>query len=89
MTKTIIIYLIAINIVSISLMYIDKKKAKKHKWRISENTLISLSVIGGSIGGLCGMYAFHHKTKHAKFSLGIPVILIIQILLAFWIIQQY
>ena len=89
MIKTILIYLIAINIVSISLMYIDKQKAKKHKWRISENTLMFLSIIGGSIGGLCGMYAFHHKTKHPKFSLGIPVILIIQFLLVFWSIQLY
>lgn len=87
MTKSIIIYLVIINIAAMALMYTDKQKAKKHKWRISENTLMGVATIGGSIGALWGMYAFHHKTKHPKFSVGIPVILIIQILLAFWVSQ--
>lgn len=62
-------------------MFIDKEKAKRHKWRISENTLIFISILGGSIGSIIGMQLFRHKTKHMKFKLGLPVILIIQIIL--------
>ena len=62
-------------------MFIDKQKAKKHKWRISENTLILISILGGSIGSIIGMQLFRHKTKHVKFKLGLPIILIMQIIL--------
>ncbi|KJU72362.1 membrane protein [Clostridium baratii] len=62
-------------------MFIDKKKAKRHKWRISENTLILISILGGSIGSIMGMQLFRHKTKHVKFKLGLPIILIMQIIL--------
>lgn len=62
-------------------MFIDKQKAKRHKWRISENTLILISILGGSIGSIIGMQLFRHKTKHMKFKLGLPIILIIQIIL--------
>lgn len=64
-------------------MFIDKQKAKRHKWRISENTLILISILGGSIGSIIGMQLFRHKTKHVKFKLGLPVILIIQIILLY------
>lgn len=79
--KNIIIFLIIINIISFLAMWIDKYKAKKGKWRIPEKTLIILSLVGGSIGSLCGMYTFRHKTKKMRFSIGIPAILIFQILL--------
>lgn len=59
-------------------MYIDKQKAKKHQWRISEDTLIGVSIIGGGIGTLWGMHVFRHKTKHAKFTIGIPLIIELQ-----------
>lgn len=62
-------------------MYLDKKRAIKKEWRISEGTLILTSILGGSIGSLIGMYTFRHKTKHLKFKLGIPIILAIQLLL--------
>ncbi len=62
-------------------MFIDKQKAKRHKWRISENTLILISILGGSIGSIMGMQLFRHKTKHVKFKLGLPIILIMQIIL--------
>ncbi len=62
-------------------MFIDKQKAKRHKWRISENTLILISILGGSIGSIIGMQLFRHKTKHVKFKLGLPIILIMQIIL--------
>lgn len=64
-------------------MFIDKQKAKSHRWRISENTLMFISILGGSIGSIIGMQLFRHKTKHVKFKLGLPIILIIQILLLY------
>ena len=75
-------YLFAINIVSFFLYGIDKYKAKKNKWRISEATLLMIAVIGGSIGAWVGMRLWHHKTMHKKFMYGIPVIIIMQIALA-------
>ena len=74
-------YLLAINIVSFFLYGIDKYKAKKNKWRISEATLLMMAVIGGSIGAWVGMRLWHHKTMHKKFKYGIPLIIIMQIAL--------
>ena len=74
-------YLFAINIVSFLLYGIDKYKAKKNKWRISEATLLMIAVIGGSIGAWVGMRLWHHKTMHKKFKYGIPLIIIMQIAL--------
>lgn len=65
-------------------MYIDKKRAINHKWRISEQSLLLLAIIGGSIGIYGGMHFFRHKTKHAKFTIGLPIILISQIVLLFY-----
>ena len=59
-------------------MLIDKAKAKKKKWRIPERTLMTVAAIGGSVGSLLGMYAVRHKTKHPKFTIGIPLILALQ-----------
>ena len=64
-------------------MWIDKTKAKKGKWRISETTLLLLGVLGGSIGGIIGMYTFRHKTKKKRFTIGMPAILVIEILIYF------
>ncbi len=75
-------YLLIINAVSFVLMLADKAKARKNKWRIRESTLILTAVLGGSIGALAGMYLVRHKTRHPKFTYGIPVILAVQILLA-------
>lgn len=64
---------------------IDKKRAREHKWRISERTLLGLAVIGGSVGALAGMHLFRHKTRKMKFMIGVPVILAVQlVLLYFW-----
>ena len=79
--KYVIIYLIIINLIGILAMYIDKKKAIKGSWRIQEKTLIMISVLGGGIGALIGMYLFRHKTKKLKFTIGIPVIIICEIIL--------
>lgn len=74
-------YLLIINIVSFVVMFADKQKAKKKAWRVPEATLFLLAIIGGSIGSIAGMYTFRHKTKHLSFVIGMPAILIIQILL--------
>jgi len=76
-----IIYLIITNIIGYAIMGIDKSKAKKHAWRIPEKTLFGISIIGGSLGTLLGMYSFRHKTKHLYFVIGMPVILIIHVVL--------
>ena len=74
-------YLLAINAVAFIMYGIDKYKAKKAKWRISEATLLLLAILGGSIGAWMGMKVWHHKTMHKKFKYGIPAILLIQIAL--------
>ena len=71
-------YLITVNALGFLLMLIDKAKAKKKKWRIPERTLMTVAAIGGSVGSLLGMYAVRHKTKHPKFTIGIPLILALQ-----------
>lgn len=80
MTKLILFYLLIINAVAFLLMLVDKQKARKKLWRIPESTLLLSAAIGGSIGSLAGMYTFRHKTKHLKFTLGVPAILILQII---------
>lgn len=89
MLKYFIIYLIIINIIAFIAMHIDKKRAKMGKWRIKEYTLFILALIGGSIGAIAGMYTFRHKTKKARFVIGFPAILIIQILLGFMIYNDF
>ena len=84
--KNILIYLIIINILSFLAMWIDKNKAKKGKWRISEQALFTLVLLGGGIGGIAGMYAFRHKTQKAKFVIGFPFILIFEIIAVLYII---
>ena len=79
--EEIICYLLAINIATFLLYGIDKYKAKKGKWRISEATLLTMAAIGGSIGAWAGMRLWHHKTMHKKFKYGIPLIIILQIAL--------
>ena len=81
--QLILIYLIAINVVTFFLYGIDKWKAKRSKWRISEATLLGLAVIGGSIGAWLGMKVWHHKTMHKKYKYGLPLILIVQIAIVF------
>lgn len=80
--KYFLIYLLIVNALSFLLMLIDKQKAKKKKWRIPEATLMGISAVGGSVGALLGMYTFRHKTLHKKFTVGIPLILILQLITA-------
>ena len=91
MTKLILLYLLIVNAIAFLLMLIDKQKAKKKKWRIPEATLMGSAAIGGSIGALAGMYTFRHKTKHPKFTIGVPVILVLQLILAvavIWLLHK-
>lgn len=81
-----LIYLLIINAAGFILMLADKIKAKKHLWRIPEATLFLTAVLGGSAGCLLGMYAFRHKTKHLKFTLGMPLILAAQIVICILIL---
>ena len=81
-----LIYLAIINIVTFFLYGIDKWKAKRSKWRVSEATLIWLAILGGSIGALLGMKTWHHKTQHKKFKYGIPLILLTQIALIIYLL---
>ena len=77
--KIIVIYLIVINVVTFFIYGIDKWKAMRSKWRISEAMLLGLAVIGGSIGAWLGMKVWHHKTMHKKFKYGIPAIIVTQL----------
>lgn len=80
--KLLLCYLLIINALSFLLMLVDKWRAKKNRWRIRESTLLIVAALGGSIGSLAGMYLLRHKTLHLKFTLGIPLILAAQCLLA-------
>lgn len=79
--KLLLVYLFLINAAGFALMLIDKHKAKKNLWRIPEATLMGVAILGGSLGCLWGMYTIRHKTKHPKFTLGLPIILAVQIIL--------
>ena len=78
-------YLIVINVVTFLIYGIDKRKAKQGSWRISEATLLILAVIGGSIGALLGMKVWRHKRMHKNFKYGLPLILLAQIALIYFI----
>lgn len=85
--KFIVIYLLIINAAALVLMRSDKKRARNNRWRIRESTLLSLAVLGGSVGIFAGMRFFHHKTKHAKFYIGVPIILTLQIIICVFLLS--
>lgn len=78
-------YYCLINLVAFLVFGADKGRAKKKKYRVSENMLMFLCVLGGGGGALLGMKAFRHKTKHAKFIVGVPAMFVIHVLLIIWI----
>lgn len=80
-----ILYFLTINALGFLLMLVDKHKARKNRWRIPEATLMGVAALGGSIGSLIGMYTVRHKTKHLKFAIGIPLILILQLAAAYFV----
>lgn len=81
-------YLLAVNILAFGLFGIDKQKARRNLWRIPEKTLLLSAFIGGSAGAILGMQFFHHKTRKPKFAIGVPMILVVEIALV-WFIQVY
>lgn len=87
MLESISIIIVIINIVTFIIYGIDKYKAKKGKWRIPENSLIGLAIIGGSIGAYLGMRVWHHKTMHLKFKYGIPLIIVIQLIIIYMFVK--
>ena len=82
-----LIYLLLINAVGFGVMLYDKYLAKNNLWRIPEKTLLGIAAFGGSVGCWLGMYTVRHKTRHLKFTIGIPVILVIQIGIAAFLLK--
>ena len=80
-------YLVIINVCLFFMMAADKQRAKRGKRRIPEARLFLLALLGGSIGGIAGIYCFRHKTKHKSFTLGFPAILILELAAAVWLIM--
>lgn len=81
-------YLITVNALGLLLMLADKQKARKKRWRIPEATLMGVAAIGGSAGVFLGMYLFRHKTRHPKFTVGVPLLLILHGVLLYLILRQ-
>lgn len=81
-------YFMIINLVGFVMMCVDKQLAIHHKNRVPEKVLFLIAIIGGSFGSILGMYAFRHKTKHVSFVIGMPVILIIQLVLVYFVIHN-
>lgn len=85
--KYVLLYLFLVNAAGLLFMLADKHRARKKQWRIPEAALMGIAAMGGSIGALLGMYAFRHKTRHPKFYIGIPVLLVMQLCLAILLYQ--
>lgn len=78
----VLIYLAIVNIAALSLYGLDKRYAQKKRWRIPEATLIAVALLYGALGAFLGMRIFRHKTKHKKFTITVPILLILQIAFA-------
>ncbi|MGN0304962.1 MAG: DUF1294 domain-containing protein [Lachnospiraceae bacterium] len=78
-------YLMLINLVGFTAMFLDKRKARKGAFRIPESTLFTIAFMGGSLGSLIGMYTFRHKTRHRSFTVGMPLLLLLQLLVLFFL----
>ena len=87
--QILLVYLLLVNAAGFLLMLVDKIKAKRNLWRIPEATLMGVALIGGSIGAIAGMNLFRHKTKHTKFYIGLPVILVLQIMAVICIVFYF
>lgn len=77
--EMIILYILLINIIGFFIMGLDKFKAKKGYWRTPEKTIFTITLLGGGVGTVAGMYVFRHKTKKLAFTIGLPTILITEI----------
>ena len=87
--KALVPYLVIINAAALLFMLVDKVKAKRNLWRIPERTLLSLCALGGSLGGLLGMKLFRHKTLHLRFSIGIPVMLAVHVVILVFLVIRF
>jgi uncharacterized membrane protein YsdA (DUF1294 family) len=87
--KYVVLYLIAINVIGFIAMGVDKRKAKRMEWRIPEKTLFLITLFGGGVGTIAGMYTFRHKTKKLKFTVGMPVIILSEIFIIAYFAFQF
>lgn len=88
MIKLLFIYLVIVNIVTFAMYGIDKKRAIKDQWRISEKTLLGAAFIGGSFGAFAGMRVFRHKTQHGLFKILVPVYMIVHIIVIIFLLME-
>ncbi|WP_366026913.1 DUF1294 domain-containing protein [uncultured Flavonifractor sp.] len=89
MLKWLALWVLFWSILDYVLMGIDKWKARRERWRVPEKTFFLVALLGGSLGAILGMYAFHHKTRHWYFKWGLPAILIAQIALGGWLYWHF
>ncbi len=89
MTRLLLYYLLAVNLLTFATYSIDKYKARHARWRVREASLLLLAALGGSIGALLGMHLFRHKTQHKKFRYGVPLILLAQAAVAVFCYYRY
>lgn len=82
------LYLLLVNGIGFVLMGVDKRRAKRDQWRISEKSLFLPPLLGGTVGAILGMRVFHHKTRHWYFRYGLPALLVLQLVLAGWIYRK-
>ena len=88
MTYFIAAYLICINLAGLASMWLDKRKAIRHQWRIPEATLFFIALLGGGLGSIVGMQLFRHKTRHWYFRFGFPLLLIVQLAGLLWLARR-
>lgn len=86
-TVAIIAYLVIVNVLAFGAFGVDKSRAQKGEWRISERTLLLLTVIGGSVGAFIGMRVFNHKTRKPLFAIGVPIALVVHVAIAVWLLM--
>ncbi len=85
MLRLVIICLIVMNVAGFVVFGYDKRCARLNRWRVSERTLLLIALLGGSVGSCAGMYVFRHKTRHWKFRIGLPIIMLLQFCLVYYL----
>ncbi|PFA61835.1 hypothetical protein CN378_21865 [Bacillus sp. AFS015802] len=85
LTGILYLYAVIINFIGFTVMGRDKKKAKRHEYRISERVLWQIAIVGGSVGAYIGMKIYRHKTRHKQFAIGIPLLVMLHCVLFIWL----